>query len=416
MALTDLELRNLKPTDRVYEVTDGQALSVRVSRTGLRTFQYRYRLHGKPERLKLGVYPQLSLADARRALQDARRQVMQGVSPAYRRQVQRATQQAEAGAETVQDLANEFMQRFVERERKHPEDVRQMLKADVLPNIGPLRAKDITRRHIIALTDRIVDRGARVHANRTASMLKQMFQYAVERGMIESNPCADIRRRTVGGTETPRDRNLGPDEIRSFWTWIEPTADLKRGKQLGIGMPLAVALKLLLVTAQRRGELNKARWEQVDLGASVWTIPAANSKNGKEHRVPLSTLAVELFGRLKALSRESEWVLPGAKGAGPIRDRAITKAAERAQQTVGIPHWVPHDLRRTAATQIAELGHPPHVVEKVLNHTLQGVQAVYNRHDYSAEKRAALDSWATRLRAIIDPSYNVVPLPVLRTA
>jgi integrase len=152
------------------------------------------------------------------------------------------------------------MQRFVERERKHPGDVRQMLNADVLQNIGPVRAKDITRRHIIALTDRIVDRGARVHANRTASMLKQMFQDAVERGMIESNPCADIRRRTVGGTETFRDRNLSPDEIHRFWTRIEPKGDFKRGKPLGIGMPLAVALKVLLVTGQRRGELNKARW------------------------------------------------------------------------------------------------------------------------------------------------------------
>jgi integrase len=179
---------------------------------------------------------------------------------------------------------------------------------------------------------------------------------------------------------------------------------------------LAIALKLLLVTGQRRGELSKARWEHVNLDGALWIIPAANSKNGKEHKVPLSTLAVEHFQRLKTFSGTSDWVLPGVADDAPITERAITKAAERAQELIGIPHWVPHDLRRTAATQIAELGYPPHVVEKVLNHTLQGVQAVYNQHDYLAEKRDALEAWANRLRAIFDPSYNVVPLPVLRMA
>src|SRR5262249_15520268 len=122
----------------------------------------------------------------------------------------------------------EFMTRYVEREHKRPAYARQILDSDVLPNLGLTKAKDVTRRDVIRMLDRIVDRGSPVQANRTASLVKQMFQFAVERGVIDTNPCADIRRQTVGGTEHSRERNLSPEEIRALWLGLD---DLSRPKQ-----------------------------------------------------------------------------------------------------------------------------------------------------------------------------------------
>ncbi len=441
--LTDKRLKALKPRGIIYEVADRDGLSVRVSRMGVITFQYRYRINGQPERFKLGRYgsagqtsrPQMTLAEAREAHQKARKLVGQGVSPIrHRREQQEATERARRqaeGADTVRSLADEFMARYVERERKRPDTVRQILDADVLPALGAMKANAVTRRDIVRMLDAIVDRGAPVQANRTASLVKQMFQFAVERGVIEANPCADIRRQTVGGTEQSRSRALGHDEIRAVWLGLgrlsqrgaaarpAPFRKLKpeEKKAAWISKPLAAALKLLLVTGQRRGELVKAKWADVDLEGAIWTIPAKNSKNGREHQVPLSPLGVELFTELRGYAGKSDFVLPSYKGDNHLTERALTKAAERARpyitiekngKTEAIAHWTPHDLRRTVATQLSELGVLPHVVEKILNHTMQGVMAVYNRHDYMDERRDALNLWGERLRAILEAKEGKV--------
>jgi integrase len=408
--LTDKAIKALKPTGSIYEAPDSQGLSVRVSKTGTRTFQYRYRLNGRPERYKIGHYPDKSLAEAREAHQMARKLVDHGLSPIrHRRDEQRETQRAlleAAGADSVKVLADTFQTRWVDRQHKRPENARQILDADVIPSLGLLKAKAVTRKDVIEMLDRIVDRGAPVQANRTSALVKQMFEFGIERGILEHNPCAGIRRKAVGGTERSRDRNLSGEELRQFWTKIDAVLllDRKPGKKVTdpetakkavwIGKPMALALKLLLVTAQRRGELVKAKKADIDLAGALWKIPAENSKNGRAHDVPLSGLAVDLFKKLFESAGDSDYVMPAFGGKAHITERALTKAAERAQAIVGIDKWVPHDLRRTAAMQLAQLGVLPQVVEKILNHTLDGVMAIYNRHDYLPERRAALDLWA----------------------
>jgi len=421
--LTDKALKAIKPRPDIYEISDRLGLSVRVNPAGRISFQFRYRFNGKATRMKLGTYPEMTLADAREAHHLARAMVDKGIDPAFKKKTERL---AAATSETVSDLADEFLTRFIKVHRKRPEHVEQMLDKDIRPRLGAYKVKDVTRRHVIKMLDEIVDRGAPVKANRTASLTKQMFQYALERGIIEVNPCSDIRRQTVGGTEKSRDRNLTTAEIKTFWTKINEAAvqpsDTKKG-QYPIGLSMAAALKLLLVTAQRRGELAKAKWLDIDFEKAIWTIPAENSKNAKAHKVPLSMLAIQLFKELRQYAGESDYVLPSPhtkkKGEEPvgkraarkvvdqksekkrnethITERAITKAAERAQITIGIPKWVPHDLRRTEASHLAELGIPPHVIEKIQNHTMQGVMAVYNRYDYAKECQAALDQWAATI-------------------
>jgi len=271
--LTDRALKNLKPSGKLQEIADGQGLGLRVSPVGHITFQYRYRFGGAPRRLKYGTYPEMSLSDARTAHREARKLLDRGIDPARHKLL---TKREETLAETVAALVQEFKTRYIDQNHKTDEAGR-MLDSYVIPEIGKLKAREVTRRELVQLLDKIVSRGARVQANRVTSLVKLLFQYGVERGIIESNPAADIRRRTIGGIEVPRERNLSFDEIKSLWNGLDD-AFMSPGVRL--------ALRILLLTGQRRGELQAALKRDVDLSNRLWTIPAENSKNGKAHQVP----------------------------------------------------------------------------------------------------------------------------------
>jgi integrase len=163
---------------------------------------------------------------------------------------------------------------------------------------------------------------------------------------------------------------------------------------------MSARLRLALVTAQRGGEICAMRWDELDLQAGVWTIPASKAKNGLAHRVPLSALALEI---LEALPREDAYVFVGARGSRQHRE---------AVQSIELDDFRPHDLRRTAASRMASIGVSRIAISKILNHVETGVTAIYDRHGYDAEKREALTRWALELRRIVDgESARVVGFP-----
>jgi integrase len=176
--------------------------------------------------------------------------------------------------------------------------------------------------------------------------------------------------------------------------------------------PLKIACRLLLVTAQRRGELAKARWADIDVQAATWTIPAEHSKNGKTHVVPLSRLALDLFSELRERTGYSPHLFPSPQNAKrPIIERSLSRAVHNNQSHFGLEPFTPHDLRRTAASLMTMLGVPRLHVSKVLNHAEDSVTAVYDRHDYVSEMRAALDQWARHLIVIVSGGESkIVPL------
>ena len=191
-------------------------------------------------------------------------------------------------------------------------------------------------------------------------------------------------------------------EVKKFWNTLD---------RCEMSDALRIALRLLLVTAQRRGELAAARWDAIDLDAATWHIPADDAKNGRAHTVPLSGLAVTLLRELDEMATaqakkkdepKTEFVLasPTVKG-WPIRAEAITRALTRNRPLIKIPSFGVHDLRRTAASHMTALGVPRLHVSKVLNHAEYGVTATYDRHDYEQEKRDALQLWADHLQATI---------------
>jgi integrase len=427
------EPRN-RPEER-YDVTvDGrEGLMARVFPSGAVSFRFRYTApDGKRRVMVLGEFGKddgLSLADAHDMHQQAQRELERGLDPIEERDRRDAEAQkareARANADTVASLVEQFVHRKLRgerwdeerniwvrdakvktRPRKRPEAAEALLKSNLVEGkldgqvIGRKKAEDLTRRQLVRLLDAIVDRGAPVTANRVHALLVQMFNWGAAKDMISASPMAGIER--PGGEESPRNRVLSADEVRVVWTKLD-TAQMAE--------PTKLALKLLLVTAQRRGELTFARWDHFDFGKQVWTIPvellkSAHTRRQKPepHVVPLSPFALDLLGKLKTLTGDGAYLLPARADKRKDRsysERVLSRAVRENEDHFGIPHFTPHDLRRTAASFMTKLGVPRLHVEKVLNHSTGDIAEVYDRHDYLPEKRAALEKWGEHLKTIV---------------
>jgi integrase len=256
-----------------------------------------------------------------------------------------------------------------------------------------------------------VDRGAPIVANRTLAIFRRLCNWSVERGIIAFSPCDKIK---APAAEESRDRVLTDDEIRLAWGAFD-----------SVGWPFGPIAKLLLLTGARRDEVASARWSEIDLAAKTWTIAKERSKNGVAHEVPRSDAAARILAELPRIGERKDALVFSTTGRTAVSgfskakeqiDAAMLDALKGAAGDVEAPtRWTFHDLRRTAASGMAGLSIPPHVVEAVLNHksgTIKGVAAVYNRYSYAAEKRAALDAWARRIDAVVNPApvSNVVDL------
>jgi len=425
MKISDAWLKNAKPRKARYDVTvtNRTGLMVRVHSSGVISFRFRYKRDGETFVMVFGEYGRqgILLNYAYEMHDQVRRELEQGLDPIEEQQKrEREVEQVRAdraAAGTVADIVEQFVHRKLRAERwdeqtgawareskgdkkarirprKRPEVAEALLKANLVDKIGTQTARDVTRRQLIQLLDDIVDRGAPVTANRVYSLLKQCFEFAAAKELIPASPMAGVLR--PGGDEMPRDRALNEDEVRTFWTKLDSAAMSPTSK---------LGLKLLLVTAQRRGEITAARWQQFDLEAALWTIPAELSKNGKAHKVPLSPLAVQILAELRGLTGNRPCVLASqhknSRPDAPSSERVLSRAVRDNAEHWQIPHFTPHDLRRTAASMMTGIGVPRLHVEKVLNHTLSDIAEVYDRHDYFDEKKAALIRWADHLQTIL---------------
>ena len=362
---------------------------IRVSPGGRKAWTVVYRSHGRLRRLTLGVLPHVALADARELAKTALRQAAHGGDPA-------TTKTEERRGETFAELADEYIERHAKRKRSGDEDIRILngsphkKRTGKRPHVplvkrwGTLKVKDISRRDVRELLDEIGDR-APIMANRVLALVRKMFNFGIERDWLETNPCHMVKR---VAPERQRDRVLSEDEIRAVWKALDAEDAI-----------IAAVFRLRLMTAQRGGEVLGATWDEIDLTRGWWTIPAARSKNGLAHRVPLSSQAVKVLKVLRPLTEDSSWVFPSPKKEDACIAHA-QKAIERVVQRSGVD-FRGHDLRRTAASLMVGAGVPRLVVSKILNHVETGVTAVYDRHSYDPEKRAALDFWGKRLDQIV---------------
>lgn len=369
-----------KPDRVEYWDSDLPGFGLRVSAQGARTWILMYRINGRQRRLSLGRLPALSLAAARTKAITALAEVAQGRDPASKNG---------QGVQTVKTLAADYIERHAKPRKRSWKRDEAILGRDVLPHIGSRQIDAVQKADIIALLDRIVDRGAPIQANRVLAVVRKMFNWAVNRGYLEYSPCYGVESPSL---ENERDRVLVDDEIQQLWKGLDK-AKMSKGSRL--------VLKLQLVTAQRKGEVVGAPKNEFDLENKMWTIGAERSKNGLSHRVPLSKFAVDLVKEAMKLAGDGDWLFPSPRGDQPMDGAAINHALKRNLETLKLENVVPHDLRRTVASRLGSMNIPRLVISKILNHVEKGVTAVYDRHSYDDEKREALNAWAKRLQAIV---------------
>jgi integrase len=275
----------------------------------------------------------------------------------------------------------------------------------------------VRKGHITSVTDALLARGVNRMARMIFSSVRQMFRFAVDRDVIESDPSANIRKAKIGSKEVERERVLSEDEIRELVRKL-PDANLLHTTEC--------AIWIMLSTLCRVGELIKARWEHLDLESGTWRIPPENSKNTKPHLVNLSDFAAQQFRRLVRLKESEQWIFPNRANTAHVCDKTITIQVKgrqtdkihsnrsQANDALLLPggNWTPHDLRRTGATMMTALGVLPEIAERCLNHTEENkMKRTYQRHSYENEKRAAWQLLGERLEILTSDMPNVVTLP-----
>ena len=406
MGLTAIAVKKLEPKEKSFTVHDGGGLYLRVLPGGTKSWLYMFTLAGRKRWYGLGTWPDVSLGDARDKLGEARKLVKAGKDPAEVAQEQRSKEKAEP---TVSDLVDEFLTRHVkEKAPRSYDEYKRNLEKDVIKAWGTRKVKDITRRDVNTLLESILDRGAKNQANQVFKIIRAMFNWAVPRYDLEYSPCSHVK---LPAKENKKGRFFGEEEIRTFWKELDAS---------GMTEEMKSAFRLILTTGQRPGEVIGAHSREFD--GNWWTIPPERAKNKREHRVFLSPLARELFGTFEGFRFPSPRpILRAGKAVQkPIEVNALAHAVRRnskwAQKrapkkktagegpfffTVNEP-WTPHDLRRTCATHLGEMGYSDEVIGRVLNHTRAGITSRYNRHAYDKEIQVALETWGRFLQRIME--------------
>jgi integrase len=402
--LTAKALENLKPASHRREISDSgcRNLYAIIQPTGRRAWAVRYRFEGKTRKLTLDTG--LTLAEARKAATDALHELERGNDPAALKfEAQAAAEAATANRkrDTVEHLAGQFIEKYAKRKtRKNSwRQAEHVFNNIVLPAWRGRVVHDIARRDIRELVENVaVDRP--IMANRALGHISKFFSWLCEQDIIAASPCMGIK---PPAKENARDRVLSDAEIKAFWHACD-----------GIGGAAGPALRLMLLTGQRCGEV--VGMKRSEISGDVWTLPRERTKNKQRHEVPLSAQALAIIDAIPAIDEDFVFTSSETRRLGNM---SRAKAALDAQMKPKTP-WVLHDLRRTAASGMGALRVTLPVIEKCLNHksgSFRGIVGVYQRHEYAAEKRDALQRWANHVEGLISgkPSEdNVLPLVVRR--
>ncbi len=447
----DATIRNLELTDKTYDCMAEKepGFGIRVHPSGTMSFFYQYKIDGQRRFMTLGNYlasskkaGETSLKKARELYQAElakvkalRRGSADGADPVLEKKKKKsqriADEAAQAQALTITKLVTEYVEKHAKKFKRSWKEDERLLNKEVVPLWGKRKAADITKRDMTLLLENIVDRGTPAMSNQVLKVVRKMFNFAVERDILPHTPCTGVK---ALAPNTRRERTLTEAEIKTLWGSMDSAAisdDIKR------------ALKLVLITAQRPGEVSGMHTREIN--DHWWTIPAERSKNSKEQRVYLTDTVLELIAesieqikvsrkvpadqkydgyifpcphlkKVQAIDshalpvsvrRNLAWPLTDAKGK-PLYQKDGKPATENR---LGLEKFTPHDLRRTAATFMASMGFMDEIIDAVLNHVKQGIIRTYNRHGYDKEKQQALEAWERKLNSIITATEcKVIPI------
>lgn len=381
-----------KPAE--YRVEDVRGLVLLVMPSGAATWYFFYDIKSGHKRrrrkIKLGRFEHMPFALARAQANKLRVSVESGEVPA------KPKKEARVGL-SFEELANKRLANGTPLRPATRRDYELVLRKDIFPRIGAMPAASVLREDIIDLIDTTCQRGSTRRADMARAVASAVFSYGLDRGLVTANPASGIRNRH---DYEPRDVIATPANIRKLVAAIEQ-GEASMNPSIG-----RIAL-LALLTGQRRTEIAATRKSDVDLESAkpTLTVPRGLAKNRNTHRVPLSPQAVGILQEAIDDSGDSPFVFPGKKEDAPIAPRSVSKAMERTRNAISLGNLRIHDLRRTAGTLMSQHGVPQHVRERIFNHggKRKGglTEGVYNRYEYDAEKRAALELLADIIDSIM---------------
>lgn len=386
--LTDTKIKSFKAKDRLYKVSDRDGLYVAVAKSGTVSFRYDYRINGRRETLTIGRYGAdgITLAEARDRLNEAKKMVERGLSPAVKKQEGKSSIRT---ASSFRDYADLW-----EKQWKVAESTRRLrisiLVKEVLPVFGKKLLPEITHMKILEECEKVRDRGAPSTALTMRNLIGKVFRFAQDRGYDGDNPAERIPARAIAQFE-PRSRALTEKEIGIFFNAIERT---------GTSKTIIMSLKFVLLTLVRKSEFRLATPDMIDWEERTLTLPASLMKMNKAHRVFLSNQAYEILVAFDNLFEGSTYIHPGRfSDKEPLSEAALNAAIRQTRALLekeGKPldRFSVHDLRRTASTLLHEREFNTDWIEKCLAHEQRNVRAVYNKAEYATQRRDMLQQWA----------------------
>lgn len=412
--LTEKKLKALKTSQYREEFWDESfqggkcGFAVRVYGAGKKIYFLSYRnKRGQRRRLSLGDASVKSLGVVRREARELAVKIENGEDPAQEKLDHR-------GAITVKRLCHDYIE-FHAKPNKKPSSCKEdqrIINYDILPKWGNWKAIDVTRRDVISLLDEIrIKRNTKVQPNRTRALIHRLFNFALHREYIGANPCSGLPKMIK---EQPRDRVLDDTEINLLLEKLDNEPDFT----------MKAIFKVILLTGQRPGEVKGMRWSEVNENEAVWDLPKERSKNNLPHKVPISKAVLKILSEikvhnaeLKSHSRKSEeekkhydeFVFPSRYG-GPVT--WLNKKAQKLVKDMEVERWTPHDLRRTMATHLENLGVSSEVISRLQNHKKQGMSAIYQHGRPWEQMVKAMNKWTRYVEQITLPetSQKVVPL------
>lgn len=394
--LTDAHVKRAVPRDKPYKLSDRDGMYLHVAPTGTKSWRYDYRDGPRRQTLTLGRFPEIPLKRARELLFEARQRQAEGVNPAADKRRERQAK-AHAAVNTFRELGEAwFAAACSDKSASYRKTVSTWLRDDIYPLVGNRPLKEIGPADVLEVMRRFEQRGANHSAERSRSLMSQIFRYGVRSLRADSDPAHAVR----GAVKVPKPTHhpaIGLAELPAFLQAVDGY----------MGAPATkIGMRLLLLTLVRKTELVGARWDEFDLDGAEWRIPAERMKMRTPHFVPLSTQAVALFRELHTLACGSDFVFPGRndrkKSAGP----SLLNDMLAVLGYVG--RMTPHGARALASTALNEMGWRSDVIERQLAHTERDkVRAAYHRSEYFDERRQMMQAWADVIDEITRPGSNV---------
>ncbi len=397
MSLSDTTIRTAKPKEKLYRLSDANGLCLEVTQTGSKLWRYRYRFNGSAKMLALGSYPAVTLAKARQLRDDARQLIVDGVDPG---QHKKSAKQAQAvDGVTFKELALEW---FAYNSPRWAESTtykaKLYLENDLIPGIGARPVKAITRPDLVELVRKVEARGTLNAAGKIRQWLHQIFRYGLAKGVVDANPATDL---SVVAAQAKAARH------HPHVSFAELPELLGKSDAAKIHILTRHAIKLLVLTAVRPGELRQAPWSEFDLDAALWTIPAARMKARRPHVVPLPRQAVAILRQLHEVTGHYSLVFAGANPERPMSENTVNKALRQmgyeGRQTG-------HGFRHLLSTELNGRGYNKDWIERQLAHgDTDEIRGTYNHAAYVAQRSEMMQAWADSIDAVC-AGANVVSI------